>query len=128
MKNASWAIYITALLIGSSLAIVSDASVSEFDGMPGSPGCTVTGCTICFPESCILEWWEHKHYYQDVPSLRCVDWDGDGVGHCAWVDAKSYTVHNLIHQFVRYCLVTNCGSGEWTTEVCADPWTPPDPE
>lgn len=128
MKNASWAVYVTALLIGSSLAIVSDASAPELDWMPGSLGCNFETCPACVMDGCNQGPGEHLYLTNTLTSLRCVEYDHIPPPHCAEFYVAFYEVHDSAHAVLRTCVQIPCGLGEPTAEECTDPWILPDPE
>lgn len=125
-RKVSWAVYVTALLMGSSLAVLAEARDAATTAVRCASGCAATDCTICVPNGCELEWWEHTHLMGTLPGKRCVEWDGIPPAHCAWVSVTSYQVFNLLDHYVRDCETSVCSTGEWTTETCSNPWKAPE--
>ncbi len=128
MRNTSWAVYITALLLGSSLAIVSDASVSDDPLALDSPGCTaLLMCSMCVEDGCQLEPLEFVVYQYTTQEERCVEYDWINPHHCAILDVRFYNILDWTLELVGTCKRIDCASGAPQAEECDNPWWGPPP-
>ncbi len=125
MRNVSWAVYVTALLIGSSFAIVSEATVESAAKGLAAPGCSIVGCLKCRETTCALGPGEYTVFNSTTTEKRCVEYDGTPPAHCAWFTVTNLDIYGMDGYPVGTCATIPCpppGGTPIPTEVCNDPW------
>ncbi len=123
MKNASLSLYTTALLVGSSLAIVEPLAFTEELRPVGSAGCSSVSCNKCFPTTCFLRVGEYAEFEEYTYENRCVDYDQAPPAHCANFTVSNFRIMDADGFQIGACKSIPCGSGTpLPEEECTDPW------
>lgn len=108
----------TAIMILSAMTVVPVLMVKG--GTGSSCGCTaqasLAGCSTCPGDNCQLYPWEYKEVDPERSASwfpGCVDFDLDGVYHCAKLPIKFFSVFTIVGDIpIGNCVTVDCSNGQ----------------